>query len=199
MPNPIDVGSPERMPARLNAMATSLKDRLLQALKEAPDVRQVDIASACGIREASVSDWFTGKTKTIAGMNLIRAARVLNVNPEWLGTGRGAMRLNPSPSATEGEKNSYPLMTPETQSARLDVPTLHEALTLLLHDEEQAGELPTLMARTERLAELYRRVAADGGRLSAAGYKQLGEEIEQRRGNHRGGAADRGRSSRQRN
>jgi hypothetical protein len=196
MPNPIGVGSPEQAVCTLHVMATTLKDRLQEALKEAPHVRQVDIATACGIREASVSDWFTGKTKTIAGMNLIRAARVLNVNPEWLGTGRGAMRVNASPSPAVGETNSYPLMTTETQSARLDVPTLHEALTLLLHDEEQAGELPTLMARTERLAELYRRVAADGGRLSAAGYRQLGEEIEQRRGNTRGTDATRGRKQR---
>jgi transcriptional regulator with XRE-family HTH domain len=188
----IAVGRPDERAFTLNGMGTTLKERLLLAMKQAPGVKQVDLANACGIKEASVSDWFTGKTKSLAGGNLIRAAKLLNVNADWLGTGRGPMRLNASSVNADPPKNSYPEVTSEAQLPRLDTPTLHEALTLLMHDEEQAGDFPTLLARTERLAELYRRVAADGGRLSAAGYRQLGEEIEQRRGNH-GAEARRGR------
>jgi len=193
----IAVGRPDERAFTLNGMGTTLKERLLLAMKQAPGVKQVDLANACGIKEASVSDWFTGKTKSLAGGNLIRAAKLLNVNADWLGTGRGPMRLNASSVNADPPKNSYPEVTSEAQLPRLDTPTLHEAFTLLLHDEDQAGEIKPLLARTERLAELYRRVVADGGRLSAASYKQLGEEIEQRRGNKHGAEeARRGRNKR---
>ena len=167
-------------------MGTTLKERLLLAMKQAPAVKQVDLANACGIREASVSDWFTGKTKSLSGANLIRAARVLNVNPDWLGTGRGAMRLNASPVNAAPPTFSHTEVTSEAQSARLDVPTLHEAFTLLQQDEDQAGEFPTLLDRSKRLFELIQWVMAEGGRLSAASYRRFGEQIEQRRGSHHG-------------
>lgn len=171
-------------------MVTTLKERLALAMRDAPGIKQVDLVRACKVKPASVSNWFDGKTKTLAGANLLTVARVLNVNAEWLGTGRGPMRLNASSVNAATEKNSYPEVTSETQSPRLDRLTLHEAFTLLLHDEEQAGPYPTLLERFDRLYELYERVAADGGRLSAASYRQFDGEI-QRRGTNRGELADR--------
>lgn len=67
---------------------TLLKDRLDIAMRDA-SVIAADLARACGIKPASVSDWITGKTKTIKGANLLAAARLLGVTPEWLSTGRG--------------------------------------------------------------------------------------------------------------
>ncbi len=61
-------------------------------MREASNVNKADIARAAGIRAPSVSDWFSGKTKTIEGANLLAAARVLGVRPDWLATGRGPMR-----------------------------------------------------------------------------------------------------------
>lgn len=105
-------------------------------------------------------------------------AKALGVPESAIRTDLPEQALNASPGAMPSENYSRP----SSQPAGLSAPILHEALTLLQHDIEQAGEFPTLLARTERLADLYRRIEADGGRLSADGYKQLGEEIEQRRG-----------------
>jgi transcriptional regulator with XRE-family HTH domain len=168
-------------------MATTLKERLALAMKGPPVVTQAALARVCEVSPPSVSDWLSGKTKTLAGMNLVKAARLLNVNPEWLGTGRGPMRLNASAQPQITENFSHPLMTSESQPAGISVPILHQALTLLEHEEEQVAErykISPELARTERLAELYRRVEANGGRLDADGYKQLGREIDARRGEY---------------
>jgi hypothetical protein len=112
-------------------------------------------------------------------------ATALNVPESAIRTDLPEQTLNHSALNRGTEKNSEAGVTSESQLLQISVPILHEAMTLLGHEEDQVGELirPAL-ARTERLAELYRRVAADGGRLSADGYRQLGEEIETRRGKH---------------
>lgn len=73
---------------------TTLKTRLEQALADMPEPRPIaaDLARAAKVRPPSVSDWFTGKTKSLRGESLLAVARLLNVNPEWLNTGRGPMR-----------------------------------------------------------------------------------------------------------
>lgn len=53
---------------------------------------QSELARFCGVKPPSVSDWVRGKTKTIEGEHLVRAAACLGVNPQWLATGRGPMR-----------------------------------------------------------------------------------------------------------
>lgn len=74
-------------------MATSLKIRLEHALslmQEPPT--KADLARAAKIKPPSVSDWFTGKTKSLKGESLLAVARLLGVNAEWLNTGRGPMK-----------------------------------------------------------------------------------------------------------
>lgn len=71
----------------------SLAERLEQARLGPPRKTKKSIADAVGISTPSVNDWFSGKTKTIEASNLIKAARFLNVTPDWLATGRGPMRL----------------------------------------------------------------------------------------------------------
>lgn len=73
---------------------TTLKERLEQALEAMPEPRptQADLARAAKIKPPSVSDWFTGKTKTLKGETLLSVSALLRVNPTWLNTGRGAMR-----------------------------------------------------------------------------------------------------------
>lgn len=51
---------------------------------------QTQLAHACGLKPASVNDWESGKTKTIEGANLLRAARYLQTTPEWIIFGTGA-------------------------------------------------------------------------------------------------------------
>lgn len=69
-----------------------LKDRLALAMAGPPPVSQAALARACGIKQPSVSDWLSGRTKRLEGANLLAAARLLNVAPDWLSTGRGSMR-----------------------------------------------------------------------------------------------------------
>lgn len=73
-------------------MSNLLADRLKEAMKGPPKITGVMLAKACGVKPPSVSDWLTGKSKTMEGANLLAASRLLGVNPEWLATGKGPMR-----------------------------------------------------------------------------------------------------------
>lgn len=50
---------------------------------------QAQVARACRIKPPSVSDWATGKTKSIDGNVLLRAAEFFQVHPRWLQSGVG--------------------------------------------------------------------------------------------------------------
>lgn len=71
-------------------MALTLKDRLEAAMKLRPEITAADIARACGIKPPSVSDWLSGKTKSIKGANLLATAKLFGVRPDWLSTGIGS-------------------------------------------------------------------------------------------------------------
>lgn len=71
---------------------STLQERLRQVMAGPPKISQAALARACGIKPPSVNDWISGKTKTIEGQNLLRAADFLKVTPMWLATGKGAMR-----------------------------------------------------------------------------------------------------------
>lgn len=47
------------------------------------------LAKACGVKAPTSFNWASGKTKNIKGEPLLRAAKTLQVSPEWLATGRG--------------------------------------------------------------------------------------------------------------
>lgn len=70
-----------------------LSDRLKLAMTEA-NAKPADLARACGVSTASVSDWLSGESKSIKAANLLKAAKFLNVSPDWLATGQGHMRIN---------------------------------------------------------------------------------------------------------
>jgi transcriptional regulator with XRE-family HTH domain len=75
-------------------MDTTLAERLIKAMNGPPKVSGVALARACNISGASVSDWRSGKTKTIEGSNLIAAADKLKVRAKWLADGIGPMRAD---------------------------------------------------------------------------------------------------------
>lgn len=75
---------------------STLSERLKIALSGPPRKTQAALAKACGIKPPSVSDWMTGKTQSIEGKNLVRAAAFLGVNPKWLATGVGQKDLGES-------------------------------------------------------------------------------------------------------
>lgn len=74
----------------------SLADRLRRALAgdppRYPPVKAAELARACGVKQPSVSAWLSGETKSIDGGHLLKAARCLQVRPEWLHEGYGPMR-----------------------------------------------------------------------------------------------------------
>lgn len=67
---------------------STLAERLEELVAGKPDYKQKDLASACGIRPPSVSNWFDGKTKNLEGANLQRAADYFGVMPLWLAEGK---------------------------------------------------------------------------------------------------------------
>ena len=71
-------------------MTTTLAERLHQALAHLPGATQADLARHCGVRGPSVSNWFTGESKTLKADSLRRAAAFLKVDRDWLATGNGA-------------------------------------------------------------------------------------------------------------
>jgi phage repressor protein C with HTH and peptisase S24 domain len=71
-----------------------LKDRVVAARVEAGYKTQEDLAAAIGCTRAAVTQWENGTTLSIGQKHLLRAARVLNVNAEWLQFGRGPKRPN---------------------------------------------------------------------------------------------------------
>lgn len=75
-----------------------LADRLKEAMKGPPAITAAELARACGVKQPSVSDWLSGRTKQLRGANLHRAAAKLGVSVIWLAEGRGPMK------AREGEQ-----------------------------------------------------------------------------------------------
>lgn len=69
----------------------TLAERLRYAMQTLPlkKVKGVELAQAVGVKPPSVSDWLSGKSKTMEGENLLKAASFLNVDAVWLATGKG--------------------------------------------------------------------------------------------------------------
>lgn len=72
----------------------TLAERLRYAMEILPPnkIKGVDLARAVGVKPPSVSDWLSGKSKTMEGENLVRAAKFLKVNPTWLASGTGEIQ-----------------------------------------------------------------------------------------------------------
>lgn len=67
---------------------STLKERLLEAMQDA-ELKKTDLWKGCGLSSGAVSHWFSGNTHTLKGENLLKASKVLGVNPNWLATGVG--------------------------------------------------------------------------------------------------------------
>ncbi|MCH7308376.1 XRE family transcriptional regulator [Acinetobacter sp. NIPH 1852] len=69
----------------------TLAERLRYAMEVLPPkrIKGVDLARAVGVKPPSVSDWLTGKSKTMEGENLLKASKFLGVSANWLASGIG--------------------------------------------------------------------------------------------------------------
>jgi hypothetical protein len=68
---------------------TELKERLAEAMRRHPAIRQAHIARACKISTASVADWISGKTKSMKPESARLAAKLFQCDQNWLGQGVG--------------------------------------------------------------------------------------------------------------
>lgn len=73
-------------------MYKTLPERLKEAMAGPPKITGRALAKACGVAPASVSDWLSGKSKTMEGANLVAACEFLKIRPKWLASGTGPMR-----------------------------------------------------------------------------------------------------------
>lgn len=84
------------LPNNLDKTMKTLAERLRYAMEVLPlkKIKGVDLARAVGVKPPSVSDWLSGKSKTMEGENLLKASKFLGVNPNWLASGNGSPTNN---------------------------------------------------------------------------------------------------------
>lgn len=66
---------------------STLQERLIEVSQGLPRGWKAELARACGIKPPSISDWLTGKTKSLEGSNLLVAANYFGVTAKWLSSG----------------------------------------------------------------------------------------------------------------
>lgn len=76
-------------PLNMDTLAHRLRVALEQAQGRAKS--QADLARACGVSPAAVTQWMHGDVQTIRWENLAKAADALGVQVQWLATGGGPM------------------------------------------------------------------------------------------------------------
>ena len=89
---------------------STLSERLKFAIEKA-DVSKSDLAKACGVKPASVSDWLSGKSKSMRAPVAQKAAEFLNVNLVWLSTGEGTPETGSNVSTARLKLKKIPLIT----------------------------------------------------------------------------------------
>lgn len=89
----------------------TLSERLKYAMEVLPPkkIKGVDLARAVGVKPPSVSDWLSGKSKTMEGENLIKASKFLGVSASWLASGTGHPTTGKSDNAVLGLNNTAPV------------------------------------------------------------------------------------------
>ena len=92
------------MEFQMGTLAERVAEALEQAQATAPYKNKAGLAKHCGISPSSVTDWFSGKTKTIGYKHAILAAEYLQVSASWLADGTGDMK-SPSVRTYEGIEN----------------------------------------------------------------------------------------------
>jgi hypothetical protein len=132
----------------------SLNARLRAAMSGPPKVTQAALAKACGVRQPSVSDWLSGRTRSLDSNHLIAASRFLRVSPEWLATGRGEMR-----SGEGRAKNSPSGLGGQSQNGRIDATTLGKAMKFAKAYLAARGELPEIENRPQLVLTAYDVIA----------------------------------------
>lgn len=122
------------LPNSLDKIMKTLAERLKYAMEILPPkkIKGVDLARAVGVRPPSVSDWLSGKSKTMEGENLLKAAKYLNVNPNWLASGIG------TPQAVEA---NHSLDTSNEKKLNKEIEKISNSLYELDHKNKLSPKL----------------------------------------------------------
>ena len=116
-------------PNRVGKIMKTLAERLKYAMEILPPkkIKGVELARVVGVKPPSVSDWLSGKSKSMEGENLLKTAKFLGVNPVWLATGAGKPK-----TTTEDDSNLFLIEEPNTvEIQNQDIRQLVDSLLLL--------------------------------------------------------------------
>lgn len=146
---------------------TTLKDRFarLQSLK--PDITQAEIARIAGVKPPSVNGWFSGETKSLKADSATKVASIYGVNPHWLATGEGEMRV-----ITATARATFPAITGSaTGTVGEPPPSLERALEVLASHLDQLSNIEREAAASS-LQTLAR--APDSAKAKSSVFDSLG-------------------------
>lgn len=145
-------------------MNSTLAERLVEAMKGPPKVSGVALAKACGVKPPSVSGWRTGDSKTLEGSNLLAAAKMLGVRPEWLASGIGPK--HPDHEAPTSGHTARESVAGYIQPQAITDPFIQEAVRILtsLKKGQRQGAVASLKMYVAQLGP-----PRDGQTLSVAG------------------------------
>jgi transcriptional regulator with XRE-family HTH domain len=129
---------------------SNLAQRIHQRMSDL-GLSQRELASSCGVSAPAVNDWLSGKTQSLKASTLLKAAKVLAVNPQWLESGLGVKsprednRVSDTASLLDPLANQLhrvvDYLPPEDQSKLLEYA---EMLSLKrLHDQKLQRTAPT--------------------------------------------------------
>ena len=84
---------------------SQLSDRINYGLKKSGK-NQSRLAEECGVKSSSVNGWTSGKTKDLMSTVAYKASRSLNLNLNWLITGKGEPEGDPVVALDDDETPS---------------------------------------------------------------------------------------------
>jgi hypothetical protein len=85
----------------MNTAQSTLQQRLINAIALNPALSQAGLAIHCKVTDGAISQWFTGRSKSLRGGNAAKAAQYLGVDSEWLARGPGATPVLATKDACE--------------------------------------------------------------------------------------------------
>jgi len=100
---------------------TTLDQRFAELQAEKPEISQADLARTTGVKPPSVSDWFTGNTKSMKIGTAAKAASLYGVNALWLSVGEGQKYPSPTLVATATVQNQPLALAVPAQAATENV------------------------------------------------------------------------------
>lgn len=124
---------------------STLQDRVNEALSDS-GMTKTSLWKCCGVSSGTVSGWVNGPTKVIDGDNLVKAARCLGVNPDWLAEGKG----DKHPSLSSELVRAYGQKKTKTDQQSFEVPLMNASASMGEGVDQEAQEIVVDVLRVSR-------------------------------------------------